>query len=56
MKPKHSLLYFLACALSAVCFNSCTLTVSPDGTRTYGLDQDAAAAITTTIIETESGK
>lgn len=36
--------------------NSCTLAVNPDGSRTYGTDANAAAAIATTIIESESGK
>jgi len=51
MKATIALLYFLACAFSAVCFNSCTLTVHPDGSRTYGTDPAAAAAVTTAIIE-----
>lgn len=51
MKATIALLYFLACTLSAVCFNACSLTVHPDGSRTYGMDPQAAAAVTTAIIE-----
>lgn len=56
MKLTYALLYFLVCSFSVACFNSCTLTVAPDGTRTYSLDPQAAAAVATTIIESESGK
>ena len=45
MKKTYSLLYFLICALSVLCWSSCTLSVSPDGTRTYGVDAGTAIEI-----------
>lgn len=35
---------------------SCTLTINPDGSRTYGTDATTAAVIAAQIIEAESGK
>lgn len=46
----------LIASVLVIALNSCTLTVNPDGSRTYGTDANAAAAIATTIIESESGK
>ena len=51
IKPKYIVALFALLALS-----SCTLTVNPDGSRTYGTDANAAAAVATVIIESESGK
>lgn len=49
------LLFVLAGFAVLIALNSCTLTINPDGSRTYGTDANAAPAIATTIIE-GSGK
>ena len=51
MKPKYILAIIATLALS-----NCTLTVNPDGSRTYGTDATTAAIIAAQIIESESGK
>ena len=51
MKSKYILAIIAALALS-----SCTLTVNPDGSRTYGTDAETAAIIATQIIDADSGK
>lgn len=48
MKPLIAIIIIAA-------LSSCTLTINPDGSRTYGTDAETAAAIVTTIIE-DSGK
>lgn len=45
MKITHLLIILLILATSA-----CTLTVHPDGSRTYGTDPAAAAAIAQQVI------
>ena len=40
----------------ALAYSSCTLTVNPDGSRTYGTDAKTAAIIAAQIVEAESGK
>lgn len=56
MKLTPALYYFLYIIGAFTTLSSCTLTVHPDGSRTYGVDSQAAAAVATTIIESESGK
>ena len=46
----------LLIAIIIVAMTSCTITVHPDGSRTYGADANTAAIIATQIIEAESGK
>jgi len=53
MKATNALLYFLAAIAAWTTFSACTYTVHPDGSRTYGLDANAAAAVATTIIANE---
>lgn len=50
------LIVILAFLAIMIALNSCTLTVNPDGSRTYGTDVNAAAKVATIIIESESGK
>jgi hypothetical protein len=38
-------LYYTALVISMKALTSCTLTIHPDGSRTYGTDPTAAAAI-----------
>ena len=45
MKAKAKLLAFLITAAAWLALSSCTLTVSPDGTRTYGVDTQTAIEI-----------
>ena len=51
MKLTPQLYYFLYIIGAFATLSSCTLTVHPDGSRTYGIDPQAAAAVTTAIIE-----
>ena len=50
------LLFILAGLAIIVALNACTLTVHPDGSRTYGTDAETAAIIAAQIIDAESGK
>tara|TARA_R110000868_G_scaffold306230_1_gene567467 strand:+ start:848 stop:994 length:147 start_codon:yes stop_codon:yes gene_type:complete len=43
-------------AIIILSLTSCTLTINPDGSRTYGTDAKTAAIIANQIIEAESGK
>lgn len=45
MKATAKLLALLITAAAWVTLSSCTLTVSPDGTRTYGVDAKTAIEI-----------
>jgi hypothetical protein len=38
-------LYFTALVITMKALTGCTLTIHPDGSRTYGLDPQASAAI-----------
>jgi len=46
----------LLIAIIIAALSSCTLTVNPDGSRTYGTDATTAAIIAAQIVEAESGK
>jgi hypothetical protein len=46
----------LIIAIIIAAMTSCTLTVNPDGSRTYGTDATTAAIIAAQIIEAESVK
>jgi len=43
MKAKAKLLAFLITAAAWLALSSCTLTIHPDGSRTYGIDGEQAA-------------
>jgi hypothetical protein len=38
-------LYYTALVITMKALTGCTLTIAPDGTRTYGTDPQTAAAI-----------
>jgi len=46
----------LLIAIIIAASTSCTLTINPDGSRTYGTDAKTAAIIAAQIVEAESGK
>lgn len=56
MKLTPQLYYFLYIIGAFATLSSCTLKIDADGSRTYGLDPQAAAVVTTAIIESDSGK